>query len=318
MAGTMGAHSTTPVNENPLPEPPLDGNRRTLRDEMRTLLSNRLSEAVIQAETEPSFQYAMAMMMRPGDLPKATEFLATAAEGGHLEALFELGSALMQGFVPHETREELGMLDFAMGDDPNQEQNSSKWKLTRDYAEAQLHLEPASEKGHAAATQMLSVLYLRGGHGVEKDTQEGFRLLELAVARGDDLAQCDLAEYYTTGQDGWPKDPDKARELCQLAATQGGEHSIRAQSQLNRLNGENPFKFDSSIPFGEHRSRKPVVTALMQKKLDLEEPEYQFIKAGGLLLESPSPSAAAPDFFEAVPVVAWLPSCLFSLALTPS
>jgi len=92
---------------------------------MKAQLQSMVEDAVIQSETEPSFQYAMAMMIRPGDLPKATELLTTAAEAGHLDALFELGQAYNMGIVPGK---KVDLVDRLMGDD--NEEGANRWKLT--------------------------------------------------------------------------------------------------------------------------------------------------------------------------------------------
>ena len=174
---------------------------------------------------------------------------------------------------------------------------------SRDYRKGRTLLEVAVEKGHAAATQSLSVAYLLG-NGVSRNAKKGVSLLETAVALGDDMAQCELAEYYEYGEQRAiiPQDRDKARKLYQLAAAQGGDHSIKAQSQLLMMDaGGKGFKY----------MEEPAFKALLQMRLDAREPEYQFVKAAGLLTKASGLSGAAPEFVEAVTFVACLSAFVF-------
>lgn len=91
----------------------------------------------------------------PRDMDKAIQWLRRAAEQEHTEAQFILGTIYDAGI-----------------------------DVPEDNAEAVQWLRKAAEQGHTLAQYELGVMYVMGQEGIDRDVQEGYIWLYLAVHRG--------------------------------------------------------------------------------------------------------------------------------------
>ncbi|MGE5707709.1 MAG: UvrD-helicase domain-containing protein, partial [Bacteroidota bacterium] len=192
----------------------------------------RLPDLLKQAEGNPSLQCALAFI-RPEE---ALRWFSRAAEGGHPEALYQLG---LQGSRPHllaaAEAGHLGALYELGAEDPAFYRKAaerghlpSQWKLGSllETPEGLEWLEKAAEAGHLEAQfELANRLEAR-----ERPAQ-AFRWYRRAEQGGHPEAPFRLGLCYLQGM-GTPQNPSKAK-FCFLAAAEKGHPE--AQFELARL-----------------------------------------------------------------------------------
>lgn len=147
-----------------------------------------------------SFQRAVALS-REGRLADSVQWYRMAAERGHADAQFVLGTMYRTGRG-----------------------------LPRDYVQAAYWYQQASLAGNAWAQFLLGTMNIRG-EGVPRNPHEGVRLYRLAAAQGHREAQYNLGVLYYNG-DGIARDYAEA-ESWFLRAAQNGDTA--AQFALGRM-----------------------------------------------------------------------------------
>ena len=137
----------------------------------------------------------------PEDDAEAVKWYRKAAEQGHAEAQYQLGT----------------MYNDLWND---------LWSALRDDAEAVKWYRMAAEQGHAEAQFRLGFMYDLGW-GVPKDNAEAVKWYRKAAEQGHAEAQHSLGGMYDLGVQGVPEDDAEAAKWYRKAAEQGDASARR-------------------------------------------------------------------------------------------
>jgi TPR repeat protein len=143
--------------------------------------------------------------------PDAVKAIQKAAEGGNLQARYELGIAFRDG---------LG--------------------VSKDSAQAAKWLQLAADNGHADAAYALGLLYAQG-NGIKRSRSRAISLYEQAANLGQSEAAFELARDYEQGN-GVDRDPAKARSYFLAAAQAGSAEAQYAYARQLAKSDDNNLK----------------------------------------------------------------------------
>merc|ERR1719443_1586049 len=141
--------------------------------------------------------YSQGDVGTPPDAERSLYWMRRAADMGHPDAQYGLGSAFLVGDGV-ETNSEL----------------AAEW------------FGRAARNGNACAQCNLGALYAQGLGGLAQDLSEALRWYRASAEQGNADGQHNLAIMHVQGLGGLTKDMAKAREWCAKAAAQGQEKAI--------------------------------------------------------------------------------------------
>lgn len=153
----------------------------------------------------------------------AVSLLNAAAEAGHLDAMFALGSLYAKGrLVGRDPARAEILYRKAVERNHDQARNALAMMLLRDadgHAEAAALLRQAADNGLPVAKANLGILYL-GGSGIDRNPEKGAALIRESAEAGLPLAQHNYARLLEAGE-LIPANPAEAMKWYGLAARNG-------------------------------------------------------------------------------------------------
>ncbi|MGM0560799.1 MAG: tetratricopeptide repeat protein [Pseudomonadota bacterium] len=205
------------------------------------------------ANGNPEADFQLGFMASMGRIPgestvKAYEYLRRAADSGHLEASFLLGTLYIKGLGGQQPSPEAGERYLRQAADRGHARAQDK--LGQFYTternnpgEAAKWFRMAADQGLASAENNLGLLHVEG-KGVEKNPARAVELITSAANKGQAAAKYNLGVLYHSGN-GVAADLARARQFLEEAATQGYQQAYYRLAMINldkNGQGQNPVE----------------------------------------------------------------------------
>lgn len=177
-------------------------------------------------------------LSRDGKIADAAPWYRKAAENGHVEAQFVLGTMYRTGRgVKKNTREAAewyqraanagnAWAQFSLGN-----MRIDGEGVERNFSDGVRLYRLAAGQGHREAQYNLGALYYNGD-GVRRDYAEAEKWFVQAASRGDSSAQYALGRMYSTPHEGIPLDRVRAHAWYTLAADGGHRKAVGAARDI--------------------------------------------------------------------------------------